>query len=232
MLKRVWCCQHEICSLDNGAPKDSRIIFWYGSEKLSHHDIYLVNDHGPISENNHASGLVFTLSHQISYTESGLTDTLSDALGLLLNISTGVEASHLQSLDTAVASALEGVLVKFEVAALAGGAGETSQRETDGTSNNESSPLSNNQQDQKQEEGPKEREIIVRALVVLSNILPVNPASASFMSERHRAVRIVEFTKVREQWRFVLKSILCFYGKMIKSWNVSFINVGRKKSSC
>ncbi|GFR70697.1 tetratricopeptide repeat protein 12 [Elysia marginata] len=133
------------------------------------------------------SGLWQSLTQRLtSFNDAGLTESLSNVLGLSVNLSTGVEDTILQCLDTSLTSALNSILVK--------------SHETESRMEPESSNTSGNisDQDGQQEVQLREREITVRALVVLSNILTVNSASVDFISEGGRAAKILEFTKCKE----------------------------------
>ncbi|GFN94736.1 tetratricopeptide repeat protein 12, partial [Plakobranchus ocellatus] len=131
-----------------------------------------------------------------STNKSGLTRILSDVLGLLVNMSTGVETSYLQSVCQTVTSTLNDVLIKSQqTLSEADEKGKTTEQ-GDTTANCDSE--AGTQQEGQGKTTSLEREIITRALVVLSNILPVNSVSAMFMSERNRAERILEFAKNTE----------------------------------
>ncbi|KAK3758583.1 hypothetical protein RRG08_041233 [Elysia crispata] len=142
------------------------------------------------------------------YSNNKLSETLSDVLGLLVNISTGVDVSYLQSLDISTTSALWDVLFKSSQTETA-----TSRQDSNGntedqrqenqcsahkSSENELSAPAAVQQDEEQENLFEDKEIIARTLVLLSNILPVNSVSADFMSENYRAKRILDLTKCHD----------------------------------
>ncbi|RUS70690.1 hypothetical protein EGW08_021548, partial [Elysia chlorotica] len=137
------------------------------------------------------------------YSATGQTQTLADVLGLCVNISSGVDTACLASLDVSTTTAAWGVLAKSSVSSAGSGEGSggkatTHQGDGDQTSSHNSTDDDSSSSPAGEQSGEQERDITVRTLVLLSNILPVNSASVDVMSENHRAEKIVEFTKCQD----------------------------------